>query len=235
MNLLLAVLLGLAIFFAMHLINRLANLIQGQNKWVGLLQRILPMAELIVWLGFAFWAASIVFTDFALQRLIIGVMATVLIIALGWYVLRDVLNGVLFKTENALRKGQTIKSGFASGKITGIGYRTLQLETDKGEKLRVPYSRLHDAVIWQPPPIGQSHTHVLRFNINEGQQPQVVTKKVYRELVNMPWVISESEPGVALVQSDEGLVSLEVKFTVLNEEHAILVGQKLEELLSGLN
>lgn len=232
MNLLLVTLSGIALFLGMQVINRLANLIQGQNKWVILLRRTLPLAELMVWLGFAFWAAGIVFTDYSLQRLVVGAMALVLIVAVGWYVLRDLINGILLKSENALSMGQTIKSEFASGKITGIGYRTLQLETDKGDKLRVPYSQLHDAIISQPPPIGQSHTHLLRFNLNECQQPHVVARSAYRELVNMPWVISESEPGVSLISPDSDSVILEVKFTVLNEEHAILVGQKIEAFLA---
>jgi len=232
MNLIYVVILGLALFFAMQLINKLASLITGENKWVMLLRRTLPLVELIVWLAFAFWAAAIIFPDFTFRRMVLGAMAIVLVLALGWYVLRDFLNGILLKTENTLKKGQTIKTSFVSGKIIYIGYRTLQLETDKGEKLRVPYSRLGDAIIIQPPQKGQSHTHTLSFDIKDGYKAQLITEKVFRELVNMPWVISENEPGVNLVHTDTGEITLEVTFSVMKEEHAILVGHKLEALFS---
>ena len=232
MNLIYVVILGLALFFAMQLINRIASLISGENKWVMLLRRTLPLVELIVWLAFAFWAASIIFPDYTFRRLVIGAMTIVLVLALGWYVFRDFLNGILLKTESALKTGQTIKTSFVSGKIISIGYRTLQLETDKGERLRVPYSRLSDAIVIQPPQKGQSHTHMFNFFLKDGSKAQQVTEKVYRELVNMTWVISENEPGVNLVHNESGEISLEVKFTVMKEEHAILVGRKLETLLS---
>ena len=234
MNLLYIVILGFALFYALQLINRLAHLIPGDNLYTNMLLRVLPIIEMVVWLTFAFWAATIIFPDLAFRRLIFGSMAIVLVIAFGWYVLRDFLNGILLKTENTLKKGQAIKTDFISGKIIGIGHRTLRLEAENGEVVRIPFSRLGEAIISLPPQSGQSHSHSLLLPVDASKQLLVQPKDFLRELVNMPWVIAESEPGVNLIQTKEGTL-LEVRFSVMKEEHALLVEKKLQEMLEKLS
>jgi small-conductance mechanosensitive channel len=231
MNLLYIVILGFALFFAMQLINRLARLIPGESRWRNLLLRSLPLAEFVVWLTYAFWAATIVFSGLPYRGVVESVMALVLVVALGWYVLRDFLNGILLKSENEFRKGQSIKTSFVSGKITGIGYRTMQIENDKGEKVRVPYSRLGETIITRPPQKGQSHSHLLKFSLAANKNPVALPPEISRELLNMPWIITEDEPSVNLVHDADGQLMLEIKFSVLKEEHALLVEQKLNALL----
>lgn len=231
MNLLYIVFLGFALFFAMQLINRMALLIPGESRWRNLLLRSLPLAELVVWLTFAFWAAAIVFDALPYRGIVQSAMALVLVVALGWYVLRDFLSGVLLKSESGFSKGQSIKTGFVSGKITAVGYRTLLIETEKGEKVRVPFSKLGDAIISTPPQKGQSHSHMLRFLVPEGSSRGSLPAKVSKTLLNMPWIIAEEEPTVNFVHDAEGQLMLEVKFSVLKEEHALLVQHKLQELI----
>lgn len=234
MNLLYFVILGFALFYALHLINRLARLLPEGNRYTNILLRVLPLAEMVIWLAFAFWAVTIIFPELAFRRLIFGAMAIVLVIAFGWYVLRDFLNGILLKTENTLKKGQTIKTDFISGKIIKIGYRTLLIEAENGEMVRIPFSRLGEAIISLPDQYGQSHSHSLLLPIDTSKQLLVQPKDFLRELVNMPWVIAESEPGVSMIQTKEGPM-LEVRFSVMKEEHALLVEKKLEQLLEKLS
>ncbi len=231
MNLLYIVILGFALFFAMQLINRLAVIIPGESRWRNLLLRSLPMAEFVVWLTYAFWAASIAFAGLPYRGIVQSAMAIMLVVALGWYVLRDFLSGVLLKSESGFSKGQSIKTGFVSGKITAVGYRTLLIETEKGEKVRVPFSKLGDAIIATPPQKGQSHSHMLRFLVPEGSNRGSLPAKVSKTMLNMPWIIAEEEPTVNFVPDAEGPLMLEVKFSVLKEEHALLVKHNLQELI----
>lgn len=231
MNLIYIVILGFGLFFAMQLIHRMARMIPGDSRWRDLLLRSLPLAEFVVWITFAFWAAANVFAGLPIGGLVQSVMAVVLVAVLGWYVLRDFLNGILLKSENDFRKGQFIKTSFVSGRILSLGYRALQLETDKGEKVRIPYSRLAEGVITRPPQKGQSHTHMLSLAIQPDQERPLLTAEVLRELVNMPWVIAEDDPAANLNQDAEGKPLLEIKFSVIKEEHAMLVERQLQGFL----
>ena len=231
MNLLYIVILGFALFFALQLINRLARLIPGESQWRNLLLRSLPLLEFVVWISFAFWSARIVFSGLPYQGVVESAMAVVLILALGWYVLRDFLHGILIKTESELKKGQIIKTPLVSGKVYKVGYRTLHLETEKGEKVRIPFSRLGDAIISSPPEKGHGHSQMLTFNLRQGQDIPGLTDEIKQELFNMPWIILENEPLVHLLRDKEDKPQLEVKFSVIKEEHALFVEQKLKTYL----
>ncbi|MBW6497409.1 MAG: mechanosensitive ion channel [Bacteroidales bacterium] len=235
MSLLYIVILGFALFFAMQLINRLAVIIPGESRWRNLLLRSLPLAEFVVWLTYAFWAADIVFQALPYRGIVQSAMALVLMIALGWYVLRDFLSGVLLKSESGFKKGQSIKTNFVSGKISAVGYRTLMIETEKGEKVRIPFSKLGDAIITTPVQKGQSHSHMLKLPLPEGSNPGSLTGTISKTLLNMPWIIAEEEPLVSFVHDEAGKLLLEVRFSVLKEEHALLVKHKLQELIEEKN
>ncbi len=231
MNLLYIVILGFALFFAIQLINRLAVLIPGDSRWRSLLLRSLPLAEFVVWLTYVFWAASVVFDALPYHGIVQSAMALVLVVALGWYVLRDFLNGVLLKSESGIKKGQLVKTSFVSGKIVAMGYRTLLIETEKGDKVRIPYSKLAETIISTPPQKGQSHSHMLRFAISKESNPRMLREKVSKALLNMPWIIAWEELTVNFVHDEQGPFGLKVKFSVIKGEHALLVEQKLRELL----
>lgn len=231
MNLLYIVILGFALFFALLLINRLAHLIPGESRWRSLLLRSLPLLEFVVWLAFAFWAARIVFSGLPYRGVVESAMALVLVLALGWYVLRDFLSGVLLKTESEFKKGQIIKSPLVSGKVHKVGYRTVHIETEKGEKVRVPFSRFGDAIISSPPEKGHGYSQMLKLNLNQGDDWSGLTEQIKQELFNMPWIILENEPLINLVRDADNQPSLEVKFSVIKEDHALLVEQKLKAFL----
>lgn len=231
MNLLFIVILGFALFFAMQLINRLALVIPGEGRWRNLLLRSLPLLEFVVWLVFAFWAARIVFSGLPYRGVIESAMALVLVVALGWYVLRDFLSGILLKTESEFKKGQIIKTPLVSGKVARMGYRTLHIETEKGEKVRIPFSKLGDAIISSPPEKGHGHSQMIKFNLQPGQDTPDLPEAIRQELFNMPWIILENEPLVHLVRDKNEQAHFEVKFSVIKEEHALLVEQKLKAFL----
>ncbi|MEE4177477.1 MAG: mechanosensitive ion channel family protein [Bacteroides sp.] len=231
MNLLYIVILGFALFFALQLINRLALLIPGESRWRSLLLRSLPLVEFVVWLAFAFWAARIVFSGLPYRGVVESAMALVLVLAMGWYVLRDFLSGILLKTESEFKKGQIIKSPMVSGKVFRVGYRTLHLETEKGEKVRVPFSKLGDAIISSPPEKGHGHSQMLKLCLKQGQDRPGLTEEVKQELFNMPWIILENEPLINLVKDANNQPCLEIKFSAINEEHALLIEQKLKAFL----
>ncbi|MDX9941274.1 MAG: mechanosensitive ion channel [Bacteroidales bacterium] len=233
MNLLYIVILGFALFFALQLINRLALLIPGEGSWRSFLLRSLPLLEFVVWLAFAFWSARIVFSGLPYRGVVESAMALVLIVALGWYVLRDFLNGVLLKSESDFKKGQIIKTPLVSGKVARVGYRTVQVETEKGEKVRIPFARLGDAIISSPPEKGQGHSQMLRFSLSQGKDTPGLPEEIKQVLYNLPWIILENEPLVHLVRDARDKPQLEVKFSVIKEEHALLVEQKLKAYLEG--
>ena len=233
MNLLYIVILGFALFFSLQLINRLARLIPGESSWRNLLLRSLPMLEFVVWVAFAFWAARIVFSGLPYRGVVEGAMAVVLVLALGWYVLRGFLHGILLKTESEFKKGQILRTPLVSGKVFKVGYRTLHLETEKGEKVRIPFSRLGDAIISSPPEKGHGYSQMLKFSLKPGQDIPGLPEEIKQELFNMPWIILENEPLVHLVREGGEEPQLEVKFSVIREETALLVKRKLKALLEG--
>lgn len=233
MILLQLVILALVLWVLLRLGWRAIHLIEPGNRFRRLLLRYFPLLEFGLWLWLVFRFAEAVFSDLAYYEVVMGIMAVALIAALGWYLLRDFLSGIIMKTEIAFEKGQYIKTEIASGKISKLGYRCIILETDEGEKIRIPYSRLNNQLLSLPAGEDASHSHVIELLVERNRQAGELQREISTRLFNMPWVITGFAPQVNISIHDERHFLAEVRFNVIRREHVILVEESLRSLSAG--
>ncbi len=233
MNILIFTLAGVILFFLFRLGFRLSNaLIKKKNIRAGV-QTSLPLIELLTWITYLFWGALILFGNHVYYDLIVVVMAILIIFGLAWFVFRDILAGVLLKTEKSLEPGQVIKTPIVEGKIKKTGTRFLELINDEGETVKVPYSRLSNELIIIPPENEESLPHQLLLVVAPEKQTEKIKEQVVSHLLAMPWIISP-HPMVKLIKTKEGKNAIHVTFHTHNRTHAILVEEKLRKLVNAL-
>ena len=229
MNLLIFVVAGVLLFLAFRLLNLLSKAFSGKKLIQTGVKGFFPVVELVAWLAFAFWGALIFFGDHLYYDLIVGIMAVLLIVGLAWFVFRDILAGVLLKTEKSLEPGQLLKTPFVEGRIKKLGTRNLELVNQAGETVKIPYSRLSNELFILPPDDEDSLPHQLQLPIHSGQSPETVKKKIHEHLLAMPWVINPP-PVVEVKKNESGGHELHLTFYTHIRTHALIVEEKLREL-----
>lgn len=220
--------LAFILIVLLHLAWRAIHLIEPGHKLRKALLRYFPLAEFALWLWLIFRGAGIVFKQFEEYNIIINFMAIALVAAVAWYLLRDFLAGMVLKTENSLEKGQFLITEIASGTILSLGYRSMVIETDNGEKIRIPYSRLNKLLLTTPPQEDSSHSHVVEILVERNQTPDNIKKNVTGQLLNMPWVVAGFAPQVTVVVKDERHFRVQMRFNVLKKDHVIMVEENIK-------
>lgn len=233
MNVLIFTLVGVFIFFLFRLGFRLGNALIKKKIVRSGIQTSLPLIELLAWITYLFWGALILFGNHVYYDLIVVVMAILIIFGLAWFVFRDILAGVLLKTEKSLEPGQLIKTPIVEGKVKKTGTRFLELINDKGETVKVPYSRLSNELIIIPPENEDSLPHQLVLLIASENQAEKFKEQVIENLLAMPWIISP-HPIVKLIKTNEGRHAIHVTFHTHNRTHAVLVEEKLRKLSNAI-
>lgn len=234
MKLLIFAVTGILLFVLFRLLNRLSNAlvkkIAHHRAWI----KIIPIIELAAWFAYAFWGAYVIFFGHVYYDIIVGAMALLIIFGLAWFVFRDFLAGVLIKIEKALDVGQHIKTPFAEGHIKKLGTLSVELINDAGELVKIPYSQLSRETLIMPPDDEDSLPHQLTLPLSGEQHPEKMRDGLYDALVAMPYIISPM-PAVKLLRTKNNKWELQVKYHTHMRSQAVIVEQKIREMLAGNN
>jgi hypothetical protein len=231
MNLLYLLMAGLLLFLFLQLASRFLLALAKNNAFKPAVLKVFPLIELGAWIAFSFWAAWVLFGNMRYYDQVIAVMSSLFVFAIGWFVFRDFFSGMMLRSEYKLEKGQVIKTPIAEGRITKLGRRFMELENEKGEKIRIPYSQISNQWISLPADTEKSFSHQMAVRLSGHIEPSVLKNKINQEMMGMPWIIGPP-PNIKISKDQEGVPVLEIRYDLLKEEHALVVEEKIRQLVS---
>lgn len=104
------------------------------------LNDVVLLAEVVSWLVFVSWSIQVFSKNNALYSLGLSVLMLAILTGVSWSILRDFVSGIIIKLESTYSINEWLKVRDVEGKITKLGYRSLEIETEKGETVNIPYS-----------------------------------------------------------------------------------------------
>jgi hypothetical protein len=220
------------VFFALALVTLLRgtmyfiNLMGRKKTWYPYVLQIYPWVEVVVWIFFTFWFIDFFIDDKTLFTIAVSAFAIIVIVLLGWYVMRDFIAGAVFRSSHALEAGVEIKTPTVAGIISHLGYTSMEIHDAEGIKIRINYCKLNnqDVTVVTDPGRGKSHSVVVDVPRHYGAQH--IEQTLSRKLLEIPWIIAEDDIKIIMHAHDE-CYKTEMTFYSLNEEMFI----KTEELL----
>ncbi len=206
---------GVVVFL---LVTRRVLMVRLKNRQRSLFYRLLPLAEvvigllLLVWLLWAFLPEGPVYLWIA-----VGLMAA-LLVAGGWFGVRDFISGVILRTENSYRAGQWIKVKAAEGFIQKVGYRGLTLETEQGVQVRLPYGTLVSQPLVMADRLEETTAHTFHLTLPSNERPVGDLIAALREQVLTSfWASVRREPYIQFKKEDNGVLHFDVTVYALDD------------------
>lgn len=230
MNIFYFVLTGVLLFFVLQLGGRVLHALARKNAFKPAVLKLFPVVELGAWIAYAFWGARVLFGNMRYYEQIIAGMTGLFVFAIAWYVFRDYFSGIMLRSEFKLELGQIIKTPVAEGRIITLGQRFIELENERGEKTRIPYAQLSNQWVSLPSDAGKSLSHHLVVQLPGPTDPAVLKEMINQAMMGMPWVIGPP-PVIKISKNKDGQTLLEVSYDLLKEEHALVVEEKIRELV----
>ncbi len=220
---------GAILFIVLRILFFIARISGKRHSFFHALTQIIPAFEFTVWIVFVFWAIYNLFISYTFMPFIIAAMAVVLFTTLGWYVIRDLVSGVVLKTENGFKPGQYIKTPLAEGIIKRTGYLSIELETTNGEYIKIPYSKLINQALTKPFTEKSYKYAMIKLNIPGNFPHREIKERILSAVSSTPWVIYNRPPEIQIKQINDSTAQVEVRFLSFSDEYINQLKSFLDE------
>ena len=128
---------GILLFGVFRLLYRVVTMAPAPRVRM-IIHRLFPAVETVGWLFYAFWSTSIVFTDRFYHTLAILTLLAILAIWVSWFALKDWIAGVVLRIQDVYETDQYIQLGDIRGRIARMGYLSLEIEQENGDRAKIP-------------------------------------------------------------------------------------------------
>lgn len=213
-------LIGILLLVVLRISARLVKIIPSDQPYAKMLAYLFPVIEFVIWALFLFWVLFHLFEgEFYYPTLIISLIL-VLVGLISWFVVKDFMAGLIFKTENVFRVNNTIRIADNQGIIRRLGYLSLDLENENGELEKIRYSKLSGQRVVKPNPTEalKKYTFSLAYpnNIPVSKAMYAIT----HHILNAPWSAVSKMPVIQNAGSNEKAYHFEIAVYALNPSHA---------------
>jgi small-conductance mechanosensitive channel len=221
----------LLIYLFLRVLAKIASYINPFKKSYFIVKRILPIIDLATVAIVIFWITFRIFRDSEALPIITSVVAIILLGLLGWFWGRDFVAGIILKSENYFERNEKIQLNNKSGRIIKTTLRYLEFETDDGETIRVPYSKISSDYFSKLSPDEKYESHLITLNVNEIADTKALRESLKKNIYNSPWYLAAKEPVIEIISSAEAGYKINLNVYTINSSHADLIRQ---ELVAGL-
>ena len=219
MKIIIALLIALLIFLGLKTIGLLVKRLSHRHAGLDFLINLMVAVEFMVWLFFIFWAIDYLFREKFYYPYLVGALILIVIGFLGWFLLRDIFAGIIFRVKYNLKTGAHIRAGDISGNIKSLYLTCLKIRTDDGQLLRVPYSRINHELITELLHPDTLEENILRLQVDSSlSKPQAETL-IRTTVMNTPWSNLKEEPTIKFLQENEKGYVVEVILFSLSAKH----------------
>ncbi len=220
--------LAFVLFLALRFISRLASTVPAKKSIHKFLLRAFPMVEFIIWIAFGLWILNYFFEDNSFYGILVSIAAGSLIFLLGWYFLRDFVAGIILKTEIAFEVNQRIKTSQHEGILRKLGYRSIEIETENGEQIKIPYGMITANAIVLQNLDESSHGSETSLRVTSSVPVQEMMDRISKEILLLPWSSINHEPIIRVSQQEASFNLFLVHFYSLSKRHTSLISQHLK-------
>jgi len=180
---------------------------------------LLPVIELVSWMGFVIWCLHFIYESEAFSILIILAVLLILLIAPAWFLLRDFLHGMFLKIQRKIEIDTKIEIGELSGVIVKTDYFTFDIKTKNGNIDTIPYSKIRSEIITKNAANVHLEKQFISFSIPAKEDINKVIPQLKTTLINAPWVAASQEPIINNIRIEAGNSVIEVIVYMLKREY----------------
>ena len=136
------VILGAALLWlALQGLKRLPMVLTLSPDIHARIRSVLPAVSLTAWLLFVVWAVHTLAPPDAYGGMVMVVVLSMFLLLFGWFVLRDLVAGVVFSARHPALQGVRIQAAGYGGRVTRRGLLGIHLRAEGG---RDDLSSVHD-------------------------------------------------------------------------------------------
>ena len=198
------------------------------------LEKLLPIAEVIVWLIFTSWVVVYFLKNPMWRAIFLLTLCAALLIIISWVAMKDVFAGIILRLDGSFNLNEWIKTKDVDGKIIKLGYRTFELETGTGEMVSIPYSRVSGEIRTRPSVSEKIKSHSFAVSLSKTEAIDDMAKKLKFTLANAPWSSLKKLPTVKFIKETPERYQFEIIIYSMKVSYFQPIKKVLGEMFSDI-
>ncbi len=207
-------------------IKRLSSLYSGLK----FIDNLTMPIELIIWLGYIFWAVDFLFKKAFFYPYLIYILIIIVVSFLTWYLFKDIFAGIIFRIKHNLIPGSYIRAGEITGQIKSQQLTFMKIMTGDGQIIRMPYSMIILEAITELAYPGAPEEHTLHLIVDFSAGRTDDAESLIRTVIlNSPWSNLKEDPIIKFLKENEQGYLFEVTLPSINRNQIKFIQLMLEE------
>ncbi len=219
---------AIALFIMLRIASRIAKRVTTSKRYHIAVLRGFPIVELVVWAAYILWIINHAFGNSEYITLATALVLIIFLLIISWYFLRDFIAGIILKTEFPFEINQRISTNRNDGSIKKLGYRSLELEKDNGDIVKVPYSQIASASIHLQNMEDSLRGHETLIKASAKIPVQTAKELIAKELLLTPWAAINQTPSIRVIEQTDEVNTYSVHFHSVSSKHAASISQHLK-------
>ncbi len=202
-----------------RIVEMLLRFFVGNRQRMKFIIRYFPIFELSAALLIIFWAVDYLFSAKSYYQTIMLSLVISFLALISWFVVRDLIAGIVFRTQNNLNRGSLVQLGNIAGKLLHMYATHIIVETNEGKTIKIPYSRLTNEIISEHSEEGARDDSVLTLKVNKKASWKETESELKNILLNTPWRLLNSELKIKLLSEQDNYYEVEIFVKTRSKKH----------------
>jgi hypothetical protein len=172
--------------------------------------RLFPLLEMLFWAAFFIWAFNYIFKNSDVQYFVNILLITLCFVLIFWFFIKDYFYGIQIRSRFSPDPGKNFKSDQGKGIIRKVGLLTLELKTENGSTVKVPYSQIDQKSVELNFEEKRGGESTFKVDLNAKQDEETLKQKITQLIINSPWSSYKSMPVIKVTAIDDKLKSYEI-------------------------
>jgi small-conductance mechanosensitive channel len=221
--------LGILIFIVLEVGRYLAPILLKNTKVADIVIQYFPLAELAILTAYFVWTIPFILKHNKLMGFGMIVFGLIILLFISWFLVKDVIAGMIFRSTKNVQKGKEIETIQSSGKIERLGLRQMILKTDQDNLVHIPYSKILQGEF----KIKSSTTNLqkLQFTceLNSDLSAQQVINKLQKSILLMPWVPADEQANITILSKENQKYLVQIGLFALSADYFQLIEKQIKE------
>lgn len=146
-----------------------------------------------------------------------------------WYYIKNYISGGIFKLNANFEINDTVQVDAFQGKIIGMGRHRLELESENGEIIYIPYSQLSDAVIVKLHPGEMILNHSFTISTTNDKSSAAKIEEINFAILSLPYASLKKATHIKLIHEDPLNMVFELVVYTLEKEFFFKIEQQIRK------
>ena len=205
------------VFF--KLVHRTIDLLLSGQIYHKRLEEILLIIRAASWVVFIFWSVSVIFQGQLMYARIFSGALILLIVGISWSLIRDIISGFLIRMEGTYSHNSHVRIHDVEGTVRKLGFRSMEIETDRGETIRIPYNIVDSELTVKSYPVETIKSHTFNISVPKSKDINEYSEEIRFALLNSHWSSLRKDPRVKFIEENNDAYILRVTAYTLDKKY----------------